>query len=214
MAKYKRRSNYYQNENSNDELADGLSGLFAFFILFLFYKFYTDRVEFWQWIFYIIAILIGFIALIAILVNRKNNKDTQIENISTGAEDLGNVVVKEVSEKRKYDKQRNIPTRQAEALYNALIKKGIKCEKEKWDGFKHIDIAIPWAKLNIEIDGIQHYTDSRQVIADMSRTHYSQKKGYHTQRFPNFAIDKDLEGVATSVAEMAKKRYSEMKNKD
>lgn len=212
MAKYRRRSNYYHNKNSGDELADGLSGLFVFFIFFLVYKFYTDRVIFWQWIFYIIAILIGFIALIAIIVKWKNKNDTQIENTSIEAENQKNDFVKEVSE--KYNKHSNNPTRQAEALYNALIKKDIKCELEKWDGFKHIDIAIPWARLNIEIDGIQHYTDSKQVIADMSRTHYSQKKGYHTHRVANFAIDKNLEGVASAIAEMARKRYYKRNNMD
>jgi very-short-patch-repair endonuclease len=66
----------------------------------------------------------------------------------------------------------------------------------------------------IEIDGIHHYTDSKQIIADMSRAHYSQKKGYDTYRVPNFAIDKDLDGVASAIAEVARKRHYERDNKN
>ena len=44
-------------------------------------------------------------------------------------------------------------TPQTKALYDALRKWGIKCKLEAYDGYKHVDISIEWAKLNIEIDG-------------------------------------------------------------
>src|SRR3989344_2731235 len=73
-------------------------------------------------------------------------------------------------------------------LFNALIKEGVPVELEKWDGYKHIDIAIPESKLNIEIDGKHHNYSTRQALADLKRTYYSFKKGYFTLRIPNSLI--------------------------
>jgi very-short-patch-repair endonuclease len=99
------------------------------------------------------------------------------------------------------------PTPQAQALHDALIARGIKCELEKDDGHKHIDIAITWAKLNIEIDGIQHYTNPQQITSDYQRTYYSMKKGYKTLRYPNFVIEKYLDTVADAIAKLARGEY-------
>jgi very-short-patch-repair endonuclease len=49
-------------------------------------------------------------------------------------------------------------------------------ELEKWDGHKHIDLAIVKAKLNIEIDGSQHHFNPRVAFANLKRAEYSQKK--------------------------------------
>ncbi|WP_425269405.1 DUF559 domain-containing protein [Leptospira koniambonensis] len=60
-----------------------------------------------------------------------------------------------------------------------------------YDGFKHIDIAIPEAKVNIEVDGGHHNFDKKQALADLKRTYYSFKKGYLTLRIPNSLITKE-----------------------
>lgn len=70
-------------------------------------------------------------------------------------------------------------------LYFLLKQKGIHGELEKYDGHKHIDIAITKAKLNIEVDGQHHNYDPKQALADLKRTYYSYKKGYFTLRIPN-----------------------------
>lgn len=85
----------------------------------------------------------------------------------------------------------NYSTVEAIRLYFALKQKGVPAELEKFDGFKHIDIAIPEAKVNIEVDGIQHNFDSRQALADLKRTYYSFLKGYHTIRIPNSLVRND-----------------------
>ncbi len=59
------------------------------------------------------------------------------------------------------------PTKEALLLKHALEQKGIRVLKELDDGHKTIDLAIPKAKLNIEVDGIQHLTDPNQIVADL-----------------------------------------------
>lgn len=54
-------------------------------------------------------------------------------------------------------------TSQARKLSEALKRKGIKHKLEAWDGYKHVDISIGWAKLNIEIDGKQHILNANQL---------------------------------------------------
>ena len=73
-----------------------------------------------------------------------------------------------------------------------------------WDGHKHIDIAIPQAKINIEVDGVQHNTSPRQALADLKRTYYSFKKGYFTLRIPNSLIGEHFEECLAMILDMVK----------
>ncbi|MFH0891631.1 MAG: DUF559 domain-containing protein [Candidatus Falkowbacteria bacterium] len=92
---------------------------------------------------------------------------------------------------------------QAKKLYNALIRRNIECEKEKWDNHKHIDISIDRAKIYIEIDGDYHYTSSRQIEADFNREYYSSQDGYRTIHIPNSLIDRKLRHVANAIEQVA-----------
>ena len=78
-------------------------------------------------------------------------------------------------------------------LHDALRQRGVHSFIDKWDGHKHIDIAIPESMINIEIDGIQHNTSPQQALADLNRTYYSYKKGYFTLRIPNSLIRTNFE---------------------
>jgi very-short-patch-repair endonuclease len=100
-------------------------------------------------------------------------------------------------------------TPQAKKLYTALNKKGIKCKLEAYDGYKHVDISIGWAKLNVEIDGRHHILSPKQLYSDIQRDSYSQEDGIGTIRIPNEEIDKDVNKVANSIAKVARRRYSE-----
>lgn len=73
-------------------------------------------------------------------------------------------------------------------LYFALKERGVPAEMEKFDGYKHIDIAIPEAKINIEVDGKHHNYQKRQALTDLKRTYYSFVKGYLTLRIPNVLV--------------------------
>jgi very-short-patch-repair endonuclease len=97
-------------------------------------------------------------------------------------------------------------TPQALKLKEELEKRGVVVVSEKWDGHKHIDLVIHRSRLNIEVDGKQHYQDANQILADVKRSHYSDFKGYDTFHVPNMFIDSvnDLKKVADALAEAAK----------
>lgn len=99
-----------------------------------------------------------------------------------------------------------VPTKEAEALKNALIKRGIKVYVELHDGYKTIDLTIPNAKINIEVDGVQHLTDPKQILADLGRGYYSHKNGYDTMHITNQMICAHLDDIADALAQAAKIR--------
>ena len=76
-------------------------------------------------------------------------------------------------------------------LYFALKMRGVPAQMEKFDGFKHIDIAIPAAKMNIEVDGGHHNYNTYQALSDLKRTYHSFLKGYLTIRIPNSLVYND-----------------------
>lgn len=104
----------------------------------------------------------------------------------------------------------NVPTKEALALKGALEEKGIIVYKELHDGFKTIDLALPKAKLNIEVDGIQHLTDSKQILTDLERGYYSHKNGYDTLHIPNEMIRAYLPEISNALAEAAKVRQKRL----
>lgn len=99
-----------------------------------------------------------------------------------------------------------VPTPEARALKEALEKLDVKVYEELDTGHMHIDLAIPKAKINVEVDGIQHLTNPHQILADLNRGYYSNKKGYNTMHIPNEMIRKHLEEISTALAEASKIR--------
>lgn len=92
-------------------------------------------------------------------------------------------------------------TDEAITLYFALKHRGVPAILEKNDGFKTIDIAVPQAKVNIEVDGGHHNFNSQQAMRDLERTLYSYKKGYSTLRIPNSLIRFNLNATADKITE-------------
>lgn len=99
-------------------------------------------------------------------------------------------------------------TPEAQALKRELESRGLIVEAEKWDGFKHIDLVVHRARLNIEVDGNQHYEDADQILSDLQRMRHSAKKGYDTIHIANaFINDQDhLRKVSDALAEAARCR--------
>ncbi len=104
----------------------------------------------------------------------------------------------------------NVPTKEALALKDALEDKGITVYKELHDGFKTIDLTLPKAKINIEVDGIQHLTNPKQILADLERGYYSHKNGYDTMHIPNEMIRLHLPEISEALAEAAKIRQKRL----
>jgi very-short-patch-repair endonuclease len=97
-------------------------------------------------------------------------------------------------------------TPEAETLRYALEKLGIRVLTELHDGRKSIDLAIPDARINIEVDGRQHFTKPDQILSDLERMHHSVHLGYDTIHIPNEFINSDLERIAGALARAAKIR--------
>jgi hypothetical protein len=98
-------------------------------------------------------------------------------------------------------------TPQAIKLSNALTSRGIENELEYFDGFKHIDIAIPKAKLFLELDGSQHILSSKQLRSDIERDSHSHEAGFSTVRIRNDYIDRNLNKVTDNIVEICAIQY-------
>ncbi len=98
------------------------------------------------------------------------------------------------------------PTPEAIALKKALEDKGVTVYHELFDGHKHIDLAIPKAKINVEVDGIKHLTDPHQILADLARGYYSHKLGFDTMHIQNEMIHNYLPEISEALAEASKIR--------
>jgi len=101
-------------------------------------------------------------------------------------------------------------TSQAKSLHEALAKRGIASTLEYSDGHKCVDIGIPEAKLYIEVNGLQHFTDPKQIIADFKRAHYSNRDNFVTFYVTNQLIEKFLDDIADAVAEVVKERIKDI----
>lgn len=100
------------------------------------------------------------------------------------------------------------PTPQAKRLHEALNKRDIHNELEFDDGHKRVDIHIPSARLNVEVDGKYHLTDPEHLFRDLERDSYSHSDGVDTIRIPNFYVDSHLNEIADAIAEVTRKRQS------
>lgn len=78
------------------------------------------------------------------------------------------------------------------ALKRKLNNNGIECILEHpTDGHKHVDIRLIEAKIDIEINGDEHYTNPKRLASDVKRRFWSSKEGYVTIQIPNHIIDID-----------------------
>lgn len=108
---------------------------------------------------------------------------------------------------------RKKPTPEEKLLKKALENLGVFVMSQVPDGYKHIDLAIPAAKINIEVDGPKHLTNAHQIVSDLMRSHYSDDLGYYTIHIPNEYIHSDLDKIAKALAEAAKIRAEQIKSK-
>jgi very-short-patch-repair endonuclease len=100
---------------------------------------------------------------------------------------------------------------EAKALHRALIDMGIPAQLELFDGYKTIDIAVPEAKIHIEVDGAHHNTSSRQALTDLKRTYFSLQQGIYTIRIPNSLIRQHLPETADYVSRIIQANWSRTK---
>ena len=105
---------------------------------------------------------------------------------------------------------KNTPTPEAEDLKKALEARGVEINEEFHDGFKTIDLRLPAAKIDVEVDGVHHLTNPKQILSDLDRGHYSHKDGYDTMHIPNKMIHAHLEEIADALAVASKTRQKRL----
>jgi very-short-patch-repair endonuclease len=104
------------------------------------------------------------------------------------------------------DNQKTYSTQQAQALCKALEKRGINVKPEHWDGHKHVDIHIPIANINIEVDGLQHLIDPKQILSDFKREYFSDIHNLNTLHITNEVLMKHLDLIADAITEVVQER--------
>ncbi len=96
----------------------------------------------------------------------------------------------------------------------ALKEAGVPAQLECPDAFlnskrkKTVDICIIPAKLFIEVDGLSHITQARQIETDIKRDFYSAKKGFDTIRIANSEIDIALEKIVSAIKNVTLERLT------
>lgn len=93
-------------------------------------------------------------------------------------------------------------TKHEKLLIEALEKRSIKVFPQFNDSHKHIDLYLPEAGINIEVDGIQHLINAQNILSDFGRTYYADKAGYNTIHIQNEILEKYLEEIADAITEV------------
>lgn len=106
----------------------------------------------------------------------------------------------------------NNSTAEARELYLSLKRRGVPAELEKFDGHKTIDIAVVDARVNIEVDGHQHISNTKQALSDLKRTYHSFQQGYLTLRIPNALIREKLEETADYITTFLLENKNKIRN--
>ncbi len=96
-------------------------------------------------------------------------------------------------------KLRKVMTPQERHLwYDFLQKYPIKVYKQRPIGKYIADFYCSKAKLVIELDGSQHYTDEAMDYDD-NRTYVMNQFGIEVMRFSNYDVDRNFEGVCLEI---------------
>ena len=139
-------------------------------------------------------------------------KDLKIQKRSIENENYYCIICKSKIDKNTYDYsykyfnkalcKNHQGTKPQRDLFFALRKRGIPCEFEAYDGYKHVDIAIHDIKLYIEVDGEYHTVDSDQFFVDLKRDKFSNEEGYQTRRLTNDIISKHVDEIADNLKDL------------
>jgi very-short-patch-repair endonuclease len=106
------------------------------------------------------------------------------------------------------------PTEEAKRLGFRLREIGWNVEFERYDGYKNVDISIPDAKVDIEVDGLQHSITKKQALIDIKRAYYSYRKGgFFTLHVPNILVQDDMvEEAAQCINIFLEDNYKDVKD--
>ena len=100
------------------------------------------------------------------------------------------------SELKKYavEMRKNMTEEEKKVWYQHLKGYVPKFHRQRIIGNYIVDFYCPKLKLIIEIDGCQHFEETK-LNYDAKRTDYLEKLGYYVLRFENTEVNKDFENV-------------------
>ena len=101
--------------------------------------------------------------------------------------------------------RKNATKQEKQLWYDFLKKYPIRFQRQKAIDKFIVDFYCHKAKLIIEIDGSQHYTDEG-IAYDEERTRFLKKYNLEVLRFSNFDIDRNFAGVCMMIDETVKIR--------
>lgn len=93
--------------------------------------------------------------------------------------------------------------------YEYLRQYPVRFQRQKAIGTFIADFYCAQARLIVELDGGQHYTEESKAY-DTNRTAYFQKMGIAVLRFPNNDIDQRFEAVCNMIDIAVGKRIEEL----
>jgi very-short-patch-repair endonuclease len=190
---------YYRKRNPKRAIKV-IAGVLALFILGLIGAYQRDSQTFYRNFGYL-TIVIALFFIIRYFFRKRKEQMNFINNIQGNNQEIARLEGSNLNEspagitigQTKYSRR----------LWAALKQRGVDSTTEYNDGHKHIDLAILPAKLYIEVDGMQHFTDPNQVISDFHRDYYSNKDGFHTWRIPNDMVKYHLNEIADAIVKVA-----------
>lgn len=86
---------------------------------------------------------------------------------------------------------------------------------EAFDGHKNVDLSVPSAKFDIEVDGLQHVVTKKQALSDLKRAYYSYKNdGFITLHVPNILVRDDdaVDETARQISDFLNESYNDVKD--
>ncbi len=99
-------------------------------------------------------------------------------------------------------------------LMHALKKLGVRFRAEVQTKNSYTDIVIPASKIDIEVDGRQHITDSNQILNDLEKSHNAHERCYDTIHVTNHDVYENVGGVASALAEASAIREEKISSKN
>ena len=111
---------------------------------------------------------------------------------------------------RAVDLRREMTPQEKKLWYAYLRKYPVKIYKQRVIEHFIVDFYCADARLVIELDGSQHYTEQGKEY-DEQRTAILEQYGVQVLRFTNLDVDRHLDAVCARIAAVVKQRIAEIR---
>ena len=101
--------------------------------------------------------------------------------------------------------RREMTDQENKLWYDYLKYHSVQFRRQKQFGRYIVDFYCSGAKLIIELDGSQHYTEEG-IIHDRNRTAYLESLGMHVMHFTTWEIETDFEAVCAQIDRYIERR--------